>query len=355
MALFTNRNSSPQTSAPAEGAADKVRANAGLVPSVEDLRRRARHRLIGSAVLVAAGVILFPLLFDAEPRTVSPSIPIVMDNKVDVAPVSASAPAAKVELGKSLDANEEVVNDAKPVAGKPLAAASVARLKEEPAAKKAEAAEKTTAADQQAEDKRKAEELRAAADKAAQDKKAAEKRVAEKKAQEQQAAEKKAAEKKAAEKKAADKNAAEEKKAAQDRAAEEKAAENADAEKQKALAEQKAKEAEQHKLAQQKAKEAEQRKLAEQKAKDGKEAVTYDFPDKGRFVVQVGAYVEDARVADVRRKLSGAGINNFTQKVKVDGKDVTRVRMGPFATRKEMERVAAKVKALGLPVSMYSY
>ena len=72
-------------------------------------------------------------------------------------------------------------------------------------------------------------------------------------------------------------------------------------------------------------------------------------------MVQVGAFVEDARVAETRRKLSAAGISNFTQKVKIGGKEVTRVRMGPFTTRKEMERVAAKVKALGLPVSMYSY
>ena len=70
MAIFSNRNSSPQNPAPADAAADKSRAPAGLVPSAEDLRRRARHRLIGSAVLVVAAVILFPLVFDAEPRTV---------------------------------------------------------------------------------------------------------------------------------------------------------------------------------------------------------------------------------------------------------------------------------------------
>ena len=80
MAIFSNRNSSPQNPAPADAAADKSRAPAGLVPSAEDLRRRARHRLIGSAVLVVAAVILFPLVFDAEPRTVSPTIPIVMDD-----------------------------------------------------------------------------------------------------------------------------------------------------------------------------------------------------------------------------------------------------------------------------------
>ena len=80
-----------------------------------------------------------------------------------------------------------------------------------------------------------------------------------------------------------------------------------------------------------------------------------DFPATGRFVVQVGAYVEDSKVANVRRQLTAAGLSNYTQVVKINGKDATRVRMGPFGTRKEMERVADKVRSLGLPVSVYSY
>ena len=81
--------------------------------------------------------------------------------------------------------------------------------------------------------------------------------------------------------------------------------------------------------------------------------VEYNFPEKGRFVVQIGAYVEADRVANVRRRLSQAGLNNYTQKVTIDGKQVTRVRIGPFTSRKQMEQVASKVRALGLPVSLY--
>ncbi|HEY2256836.1 MAG TPA: SPOR domain-containing protein, partial [Variovorax sp.] len=36
--------------------------------SIEAMRRRARHRLLGAAVLVLLGVIGFPLLFDTQPR-----------------------------------------------------------------------------------------------------------------------------------------------------------------------------------------------------------------------------------------------------------------------------------------------
>jgi DedD protein len=34
------------------------------------MRRRARHRLIGAAVLVLIGVVGFPLLFDTQPRPI---------------------------------------------------------------------------------------------------------------------------------------------------------------------------------------------------------------------------------------------------------------------------------------------
>ena len=65
--------------------------------SVETMRRRARHRLVGAAVLVLLGVIGFPLLFDTQPRPVAVDIPIEIPdrNKVKPLPVPATpAPAA---------------------------------------------------------------------------------------------------------------------------------------------------------------------------------------------------------------------------------------------------------------------
>ena len=47
-----------------------------LPQSIEAVRRRARHRLIGAAVLVLLGVLGFPLLFDTQPRPISVDIPI---------------------------------------------------------------------------------------------------------------------------------------------------------------------------------------------------------------------------------------------------------------------------------------
>ena len=49
--------------------------------SVEALRRRARHRLLGAAVLVLIGVIGFPLLFDSQPRPIAVDIPIEIPDR----------------------------------------------------------------------------------------------------------------------------------------------------------------------------------------------------------------------------------------------------------------------------------
>src|SRR6476619_4616607 len=64
--------------------------------SVEALRRRARHRLIGAVVLVLVGVVGFPLLFDTQPRPVAVDIPIEIPdrNKVKPLPPLPPEPAA---------------------------------------------------------------------------------------------------------------------------------------------------------------------------------------------------------------------------------------------------------------------
>lgn len=59
--------------------------------SVEAMRKRARHRLIGAAVLVLVGVIGFPLLFDNQPRPIAVDIPIEIPDKNKVKPLG-SAP-----------------------------------------------------------------------------------------------------------------------------------------------------------------------------------------------------------------------------------------------------------------------
>jgi DedD protein len=62
--------------------------------SIEAMRRRARHRLIGAAVLVLIGVIGFPLLFDTQPRPISVDIPIEIPDRNKVKPLAAPAQPA---------------------------------------------------------------------------------------------------------------------------------------------------------------------------------------------------------------------------------------------------------------------
>jgi spermidine/putrescine transport system permease protein len=57
---------------------DEPKAAASPAESIEVMRRRARHRLIGAVVLVLVGVVGFPLLFDTQPRPVAVDIPIVI-------------------------------------------------------------------------------------------------------------------------------------------------------------------------------------------------------------------------------------------------------------------------------------
>jgi DedD protein len=64
--------------------------------SVEAMRTRAKHRLIGAAILVLIGVVGFPLLFDRQPRPVAVDIPIEIPDKTKVKPLAVPAtPAAK--------------------------------------------------------------------------------------------------------------------------------------------------------------------------------------------------------------------------------------------------------------------
>jgi DedD protein len=73
---------------------------------------------------------------------------------------------------------------------------------------------------------------------------------------------------------------------------------------------------------------------------------------EGRFVVQVGAFADPARAREARQTLEKAGLKTYTQVADTkEGKRI-RVRVGPFETRAEAEKAAAKVKTLDLPASV---
>lgn len=225
--------------------------NASTPPpqSIEAVRRRARHRLIGASVLVLVGVLGFPLLFDTQPRPISVDIPIEIPAKTLPAPVAkpaatAAAPAAKppapaaapVTAREGLGAREEIVEAApKPAAPAPAPVAAAAPTPPVPEPAKPAAPPP------------------------------------------------------------------------------------ADANRARALLE-------------------------------GKPASAPAAAE--RLVVQVGAFAEEAGARAVRQKLEGAGLKTYTHVAQTaDGKRI-RVRVGPFETRADADKAAARVKALGLPAAV---
>ena len=98
--------------------------------TVERMRQRAKHRLIGAAVLVLIGVIGFPLLFDKQPRPIAVDTPIDIPDKNKVpplvlpeSPASVAATAApKVSAPQSVvitESAEQPKVDKAPEVGKP--------------------------------------------------------------------------------------------------------------------------------------------------------------------------------------------------------------------------------------------
>lgn len=233
--------------------------NSGSNETIEVVRRRARHRLMGAVVLVLFAVVGFPLIFDTQPRPVSVDTPILIPDRQSTPPLSSTTPVpaeqapAKPLLPSgavlpqaSLNDREEVVspaggqNDAKADTSKVITKESVAKEEIKPAAPVK--AEKPTPASTAKDNGEKAQALL-----------------------------------------------------------------------------------------------------------DGK-------PEKataGRVVIQVGAFTDAAKVRDVRSKLEQAGLKTYTQVVEgKEGKSTTRVRVGPFETREEADKVAARIRKLNLSAAL---
>jgi DedD protein len=102
-------------------------------------------------------------------------------------------------------------------------------------------------------------------------------------------------------------------------------------------------------------KKAEEKKVEEKKAAQGtapepkaaeaERARAEAALANAQFVVPVGAF---ANPEPVVAKLAGAKLRYYTEKLATSKGTVTRVRVGPFATKDEAERALEIVKGLGL-------
>lgn len=237
--------------------------------AIQRARTRARQRLIGAAVLVVAGIIVFPLLFETQPRPVPVDLPIEIPRKDAVAPLqvpppvpaapattppaaaattppavpAATAPAERVIT--EADAGRELAAASAPAASRPASAAPAARLAAASAPEGAAAPKANPAAE---------------------------------------------------------------------------SAESAEA--------------------------ARAQALLEDRQPPASEAAA------PRYIVQVGAFADPGSVRDARSRVEKLGLKTYTHVAETKSGPRTRVRVGPFATRAEAERAAARLKSASLPAAI---
>ncbi|MDM0104296.1 SPOR domain-containing protein [Variovorax sp. J22R24] len=292
MAFFKFRTRGPQGN---EGRNSTLAAPPA--ESIEAMRRRARHRLVGAAVLVLVGVIGFPLLFDTQPRPISVDIPIEIPDRTKAKPLalpSTPAPAAASSANTGAGAAPasgsggmitESADGSEIPPGKLPPAAPAVEARSEPAPE----VKPPPKAEVKPESKPKPEAK------------------AEVKPKPESKADAKPEPKPAAPKPAPGDDG--------DRA----------------------------------------RALLEGKGASATSAKPPAAADEsGRFVVQVGAFADADKAKEVRQKLEKAGLKTYMHVAKTTDGERTRVRVGPFGTRAEADRAASKVKGLSLPAAVLS-
>lgn len=273
------------------GGSSSVASGAAAQPaSAEVLRKRARHRLIGAAVLVLLGVVGFPLLFDTQPRPIPVDIPIVIPGKANVPPLGTAGTAPSAP-------SAAVVSTAPPTPATVVAAAPEAAPTPTPAATaRRETPEKVAAA--------------ASLD-------AKEEIVRSRPVEPPPAAPKPKPEAKPEHKPEAKPVA---KPAVVDDGARARALLNGGA-------------------------------LPPAAQVAAAKPATADAAD-ARFIVQVGAFAETAKAQEVRMKVERTGLKTYAQVADTKDGKRTRVRVGPFSSRAEAEKAAGKIRGLDLPAAI---
>lgn len=295
------------------GSATSTGAVAASPTSIEALRRRARHRLIGATVLVLLGVVAFPVLFDTQPRPIPVDIAIDIPdrNKVKpLAPVQAiatpSASASPAPATPASVAPSRPTVPTLPSAPKAVGASGAASPVKVPAAASLEGREQLVDAPAATAAAPASAAPVASAALAPRERAAAAPAPAPSASRERAGL--------AAQTPSAPASAA----AARGKPP-------SDGERAKALLE---------------------GRTPDVSAASGSDSAG------ARFIVQVGAFAEADRVREVRGKLERAGLKTYVHVIDTPDGKRTRVRLGPFANRPEADAAAAKARALDLPGSV---
>lgn len=70
------------------------------------------------------------------------------------------------------------------------------------------------------------------------------------------------------------------------------------------------------------------------------------------FAVQAGAFREEAKLSQAKKKLVAAGLSHYSERIAGTSGEITRLRAGPFPTREAAAAAAAKMKAAGLDAAV---
>jgi DedD protein len=284
---------------------DDLNSSATQAQSMEVLRQRVRHRLIGSAILVLIAVIGFPLIFDTQPRPVALDVAIDIPDKAHVATQTPPTPlnnATQPKAQTSDDAaiqgvapigqdaqsadsqNDSPKSKAQPLNASPSVNSNVASVVAAPAASDANSNHiKDVSSISPSKSSKSLEKEQSASVKAGL--------------------------------------------APQEVIVS--SSSNASKDSEPAVKE----------------------NVGVQNSKDKKEGEK-NKSDSARFVIQVGAFNDDLKVKEIRDKLEKASLHTFTQVVTVKESKKTRIRLGPFASKEEANHVLAKVHALGYNPSL---
>ncbi len=262
--------------------------------SVEVIRKRARHRLMGSVVLVLGAVLGLPLLFDSQPRPVAIDTPIVIPDRNQVGALSSTVSNAKTGASK-----EGLVLD--PALAAQSGAVKSALTNSAGLDPHEEVVTKDSKTEVKSEPKVETKpELKA-------------------EAKPEIKAETKPEPKAEPKPETKPETKPEPKTEAKKDVKAEAKTDAKDGAKAKALL-------------------------------DGKE--TPKAGEAVRSVVQVGAYADLTKAKEARAKLESAGFKTYTQEVDTkDGKRI-RVRVGPFASKEEADKTAEKIRKLNLQTSV---
>lgn len=74
--------------------------------------------------------------------------------------------------------------------------------------------------------------------------------------------------------------------------------------------------------------------------------------DEGRYVVQIGAFAEVTTAREARMKVEGMGLKTYTQVIESSTGRRIRVRVGPYASKAEADKAAARIKSGGLQAAV---